>query len=82
MSTGQNDTLEISLLFLYCGGTTEAVLQLHQGCFFLFIKKYHKSKNVFSGFPLQINLRTKSWKEKDKIAIIYLLMRKISEWGN
>ena len=45
---------------------TEAVLQLQRDCFFfpLFVEKYHKSKNVFSGFSLQIYLRTNSWKEK------------------
>ena len=64
LSTGQNGTLDISLLFLYCGGTLRRYYIFDKAALFLLIQKYHKNNNVFSGFSLQIYLRTKSWKEK------------------
>ena len=65
LSTGQNGTLDILLLFLHCGGTLRWYYSYARAAFFfLSIKKYHQSKNVFSGCSLQIYLRTKSWKEK------------------
>ena len=62
LSTGQNGTLETSLLFTCCGGTLRRCYSYARAAFFLFIQKYLKSK---SGFSLQIYFRTKSLKEKD-----------------
>ena len=62
LSTGQNDTVDISLLVLYFNGTLRQYYNYATAAFFF--HKYHKSKNFFSGFSLQIYLRTKSWKEK------------------
>ena len=58
LSSGQNDTLDTSLVSPYCGGRayTEVVLQLWQGCFF--IQRYRKRKFV-TEFSLQRHLKTK-----------------------